>query len=157
MISVHQTTRVILITAFAFSVGCTSGPKRENDSPLDYLNGNNYRAGSPQGLSPVFVRQAVARTVSGTLFIDTASLPLPLKHQTLVLTRENKEIARAMTDAKGEFTLTGDIENGNYTITVESNRYALSKEIAVTSYKTEGLELLASTRDAKSPTQSQSR
>lgn len=137
---------LILVSTIFFLSGCVSGPKRENDSALDYLNGHNYQAGSTVGISPVVVRQAPAMTVSGVLLVSADPLPLPLKYQKMVLTRGGSEIARSMTDSTGAFVFTGDIPNGSYSVAVDSDRYALSQSVEVSSYKTEGLHLVAAVK-----------
>jgi hypothetical protein len=138
--------KIVLALTCLHGIGCVTGPKRENDSALDYLNGRNYQAGSQVSGVPLVRRQAPATTVSGVLLVDADPLPLPLKYQAVVLSLGGREIARAMTDSKGEFTLAGDISNGAYSVALDSARYALSHPLQVSSDKTEGLCLVARAR-----------
>ena len=134
---------IVLGPVCFFLSSCATGPKRENDSALDYLNGHNYQAGSPVGIGPSVKRQAPARAVSGMLLINSDPLPLPLKYQMVVLTQNGNEIARSMTDSNGEFVLTGDISSGTYTVAIDSSKYVLSQTLVVSGYKTEGLRFIA--------------
>ena len=137
----------ILTLTSALFTSCISGPKRENDSPLDYLNGNNYRAGSAAGVLPFVKRQAPATSVSGILLIEASPLPLPLKYQTVVLARGSNEVARTLTDATGNFILAGEISNGSYVIKLDSAKFSMSQNLEILDYKTEGLRLIAAAKN----------
>lgn len=138
---------IMIVSAFSLLGGCVSGPKRENDSALDYLNGHNYSARSGVGIVPFVKRQAPAMNVSGVLLVGADPLPVPLKYQTIVLTRGQSEVARAMTDSNGAFILAGEIPNGTYSITVDSGKYSASQVLEVSNYKTEGVRLVAIPKD----------
>jgi hypothetical protein len=73
----------------------------------------------------------------------TIPLPDALKFQTLVLTRENKEVALTMSDANGAFMFKAPLTNDTYWISLDSKKYRLNESLTINQYKTENLQLTA--------------
>ena len=125
--------------------GCVSGPKRENDSPAAYLNGNNYHESANVLGVPVIERQRTSTKITGTLVIDAKPLPEPLKFQTLILSKEKKEILRTRSDSQGVFTFSGDIPDGSYTLAIVSDHYRAERALEISATTTEAVQIMAET------------
>lgn len=145
-------TKLLIFTLFVTVCGCVSGKKRENDSVLSYLNGDNYSVTSSVGGVPIGVsRKKATVRIWGRLVVDLIPLPEPLKYQHLVLTQGTQEVLRTLTDSEGKFEFASAIPNGRYQIQLQSERYSAIQEIKIESYELGDLQVLAKPLNAKSP------
>jgi hypothetical protein len=124
---------------------CSHTSKVSESSAVQALNGNNYQSpvsGAGGGLS---LRDGYSITrISGELLYEGgAAMPEPLRYQKIVLMRDQKAIARVMTDAGGAFVIAAEIPNGVYVITLDSTLYKVHQLLRVDKYKIEGLRVFA--------------
>lgn len=133
----------------------TYGPKRENDSLIDHLDGHKYQlkdntlnTGKPSLLFPV-KREPPVFTIRGTVLFSLDALVEPVKHQVVILKRMDREILRTQTDRRGQFLFAGDISNGHYTIELLSPSLSGKQDLVVSAYDTANIQILASRKPAQ--------
>jgi hypothetical protein len=100
-------------------------------------------ADAPAKPSLVLERQPKTRKVEGVLLIEDRSAQTPVKYQTLVLRKDQKEVLRAMSDSEGKFLFAGALENGTYTIELVSDEYEASTDLDVSEHETRGVQIFA--------------
>ena len=124
--------RLLALVLFGMSLSaCTHGPRRDDDSALDHLNGANYREQANILGVPVIERQPTKKNLLGKLLLVQEPLPLELKFKTLALKQGDREIQRVMTDARGEFRFSGEFPNGKYTIQLISDQMHAERVVDV--------------------------
>jgi hypothetical protein len=112
---------------------CSHTSKVSESSAVQALNGNNYQSpvsGAGGGLS---LRDGYSITrISGELLYEGgAAMPEPLRYQKIVLMRDQKAIARVMTDAGGAFVIAAEIPNGVYVITLDCKQRNQSRHFSM--------------------------
>ena len=123
--------------------GCVHGAERDKDTPLSYLNGENYHADTVAGAPVVVSRQGKSTKLSGVLTLNDLTVPAPLGNQVLLLMREEKEILRTRTDSTGAFLFSGDLPSGNYSIKFSAKCLTAELPVDLKSYESTGLQVVA--------------
>ena len=115
---------------------CAYGPKTEKKSPMNVLNGDQYKSGVDVLGIPIVERQRKDTTIKGSCFFlkDGDDFRYPVKFQKLTLSRGNLVLDTQNTNDRGEFTFSHYLENGKYILKIESKNFHGSMEIKVDSY-----------------------
>ena len=122
---------------------CVNGPPRDKDTPLSYLNGDNYHANSVGGAPVVFERQGKSTKLKGVLTLSDVTVPAPLGNQVLLLMRDEKEILKTRTDSTGAFLFSGDLPSGNYKIKFAAKCLRAELPVELKDYEYSGLQVVA--------------
>lgn len=134
----HLSPRKVVFSGFCgllswvLATGCTVGPKRESDRPVDLLNGQKYQQqGNVLGV-PILKRQATLTQFKGQLLLGDGNLASPLPRVRMALVRSAREIAEVQTDGLGYFNFAGDFVPGVYSLRSKDNKYFADQEVQLT-------------------------
>lgn len=151
---------VLFFLLFSACISVNDGGKPP-DSNLEYLNGEKYHAEGPivtVGPVPViatFNRIDPQTEIRGQAkFIEGNSSNVEMMKKSFryvrfanVYLKIHEDVkAKAITDEKGNFIISGFIPNGSYSLVVESKFYKGIKEIEVTGHELNGIEIPVSKR-----------
>jgi hypothetical protein len=129
----------LLLIISIFSGCIIRGPKTENKTPLSVLNGENYDNGpNPYGadrlILPVITTKERQTRIRGSVRTESGIAEIPLKNCLVELRLNEALVKKTTTDSFGDFTISGVIKNGSYTLHAISKSFEGEKRIEVSQY-----------------------